>query len=118
MIKVKYEDYYDDNNTHSHTITFDSMEEFQNWMFDQMRVEYENTNFPTKIRKSDGYLQSIRLTIDCGHSFYINLVETNDGIIFSDGKHTSNQYHISKSMSEFNKKCEDRAKAPKFNFIE
>lgn len=117
MIKVKYEDYYNDNNVHNHAITFGSMNEFQDWMFNQMKVEYEHTNFPIK-KRDDGYLQSIRITIDFGHNFYINLVEIDEGIVFSDGKYTSNQYHISKSMSEFNKDCVNRASKPKFNFVD
>ena len=118
MIKIKYEDYYNDNNVNDHAITFNSMNEFQDWMFNQMRISYKNTNFPTKKRDSDGYLQSIRITISSGHSYYINLVETEEGIIFSDGKYTNNKQHISKLMSEFNEKCKKRANNPQFNFID
>lgn len=95
------------------------------WMFNQMQQDYMNQSamsFPTP-KKVASIGETGPWTIEFRpvwgeESIWIHQIESNDGIIFSDGRFTSRQKHWSKSVQDWLIRCEQRRRQPKFNFAE
>ena len=49
---------------------------------------------------------------------WIHLIETNSGIIFSEGEMTDKHRHWSEEVKKWLMQCEERKNKPKFNFVD
>lgn len=52
------------------------------------------------------------------HSYWIHQIESENGIIFSDGKYTKNEKFCSKKVEEWLVECDKKQKASKPKFVE
>ena len=123
-MKAIIEKYTSDYNRKSETKTFTSLTELENWIFGQMQQNYSRNRYamwfplPESVKKykRDGP-GSIEFRPCCGgEDILIHQIESNDGIIFSDGRFTSGQKHWTIDVQNWLVHCEQRRKSPKFNF--
>lgn len=125
MIKIFYEEYYNDFLRKNHTKTFSSLEELEEWIFGQMKRAYNDSFamfFPTpeilERIHSDGPGRIEFQPEMGGADFWIHKIESYDGIIFSDGVYTAKQKHWSMEMKDWLRHCDKKKRDPKFNFVE
>lgn len=123
MITVKYERYWNDYLRRFETKSFYSLSELENWMFDSIKRSYKNAlRFPTpeavSYVKSDGPWRIEVAPSPTSELIWIHLIETDGGIIFSDGEMTDKQKHWSKEVKKWLIHCEERKNKPKFNFVD
>ena len=126
MIKVKYEVYWNDMNKKHKEKSFYNLKEVENWIFGMMKRDYSDDwamHFPTQ-EKVNRLNEKGPWEIEFrpergGASYWIHQMETNEGIIFTDGKYTARQRHWSQRVKEWIDHCEERRTAkPKFIFID
>lgn len=125
MLRVRYERYWNDYRRKDEVKAFADLDELADWMFNQMQQDYMNQSamsFPTS-KKVASIGETGPWTIEFRpvwgeESIWIHQIESNDGIIFSDGRFTSRQKHWSKSVQDWLIRCEQRRRQPKFNFAE
>lgn len=126
MLKVKYERYWNDFIRKNEEMSFLSLEGLEEWIFGQMKQDYSKNqfamSFPTP-EKAERIGESGPWEIEfkpesCGESFWIHLIQSEQGIIFSDGRFTAGQKHWSAEVQNWLRHCEERRKAPKFDFAE
>lgn len=125
MIKVFYEEYYNDYIRKNHVKTFSDLTELEEWIFGQMMRDTSEDFamfFPTpEILKricSDGPGRIEFKPQYGGPDFWIHKIENYDGIIFSDGIYTSRKKHWSKEIKEWLIHCDKRKQSPKYLFVE
>lgn len=125
MVKIKYEEYYNDYFRRNHEKTFSNLTDLENWMFDQMQQDYSKSHgmyFPTPEKSARFHSEGpsrIEFTPKLGGpTFWIRQIENYGGIIFSDGTFTSRKKHWSKEIQEWLKHCDMRQHSPKFSFVE
>lgn len=113
MLKVKIEEYHNDNNFHYFTRDFNSLKELQAWVMSQMHV--------TVLKDwiwLDSKVAYFKIQPDGpGWSYKIHQIEDEDGIIFSDGQHTAGQRHIADCVKQWLDDLKQELEAPKFNFV-
>lgn len=124
MIKVKYEEYYNDYFRRNHEKSFSDLTDLENWIFNQMQQDYTKPftmyfHTPEKNARIHGEGASrIEFTPRWGGcTFWIHQMENYDGIIFSDGTFTSGQKHWSQEVQEWLAHCDKRQHSPKFAFV-
>jgi hypothetical protein len=114
MITVKYERYWNDYLRRFETKSFYSLSELENWMFDSIKRSYKNAlRFPTS--------EPCRIEVapsPTSELIWIHLIETDGGIIFSDGEMTDKHKHWSEEVKKWLMHCEERKNKPKFNFVD
>ena len=123
-MKVIFEKYTNDYNRKSETKTFTSLTELENWIFGQMQQDYSRNRYamwfplPESVKKykRDGPGSIEFRPCYGGEDIWIHQIESNDGIIFSDGRFTSGQKHWTIDVQNWLVHCEQRRKNPKFNF--
>ena len=119
MIKVDYEIYHNDYRRSDKVITFGSLDELKDWLFGQMKRPYNDSYamyFPNPNR-ADAEPSSIEIHPDFGEpTILIHQIENENGIIFSDGRHTSGQKHWNNQIKEWLVLCNNFKKAPQFKF--
>lgn len=105
--------------------TFSDLDELENWIFNQMKQDYNKygaMTFPTlKFYNKYGFSGPGRISFQPEYGdadIWIHKIESSQGIIFSDGTYTSGQKHWSRQVQEWLQHCDDRKRAPKFNFVE
>ena len=98
---------------------FSSLEDFKDWIFNIDGVyakwdESYRTYFPTRedffcahIHTNDQYVSGIE----------IHQIETDGGLLLSDGTYTAYQKHCSPVIRQFYAECEEKLKSPRFNFV-
>lgn len=125
MITVKYERYWNDFARKNEQRTFRDLEDLENWIFGQMEQDYTKQfvmSFPTPgAAKRIGEPGPWRIEFKPkwgGELFWIKQIESEHGIIFSDGTFTAGQKHWSDSVKTWLCHCEERRKEPKFTFAE
>lgn len=117
MIKITYENHY--NYIYKEqclTMSFQSLEEFKEWLKSNIVGNINTSDYLWwPHRKNDCFISySIRGKGNC----YINLIENEKGIIFSDGKYTSNKTHMSNQFFEW---CQEQIKEQEmtqYNFVD
>ncbi len=113
MLKVRIEEYHNDNNFKHQVQTFTSFDALKQWVLGVMHVsclkDWISFSYnPIFFRmQPDGP----------GWSYKIHLIEDQDGIIFSDGQHTSGQRHIADYVKRWLDDFKQELEAPKFNFV-
>lgn len=113
MLKVRIEEYHNDNNFSHHLQTFTSLDALKQWVLGTMNVSKPKdwisfSSNPVFFRiQPDGP----------GWSYKIHLIEDQDGIIFSDGQHTAGQRHIANCVKQWLDDFKQELEAPKFNFV-
>lgn len=124
MLWVKYELYWSDLCRKSKERTFRDLEELEEWIFGQMERDCTDRcamSFPTpEAAEYIGETGPWRIKFKPqygGPSFWIKEIMDNRGIIFSDGTFTAGQKHWSESVKSWLRHCEERRKAPKFDFV-
>jgi hypothetical protein len=113
MITVKYEEYHNDNCLFHRKKDFTSLDDFETWIKDQMRVDdlCEWIRFNPNV----GYME---IQPDGpGWLYSIHQIEDEDGIIFSDGKYTARQKHVADCVRKWMEEFKKHIKSPKFNFV-
>ena len=125
MLRVKYERYWNDYIRKNEERCFRDLNDLEEWMFGQMKQDYTDKfvmSFPTPdAAKRIGETGPWRIEFKPqwgGESFWIRQIECERGIIFSDGTFTSGQKHWSEAVKTWLTHCEERRKAPKFNFVD
>ena len=122
MLRVKYEQYWNDFHRRNEVKQFADLDELAEWMFGQMQQDYTKAmSFPTpekasRIGESGPWAIEFRPAWGEGN-IWIHQIENSCGIIFSDGKFTSGQKHWSQEVKEWLVQCEERRCSPKFNFV-
>ncbi len=113
MITIKYEIYYNDYNRRTNlTKTFQSLDDFGDWMLDHA-TPYADFKY-LYVDYADDYKQCGKVgklesrNYDSDEDYWVYLVTNDDGIIYSNGKYTNGKNHVSKAMLEFLRKLEDR----------
>lgn len=98
MLRVKYERHWNDFVRKSEEKRFQDLEDLENWMFGQMEQDYTKDfvmGFPTpekaeRIGDVEGAPWRIELRPKWGgESLWIKQIQSDNGIIFSDGTFTS-----------------------------
>lgn len=125
MLRVRYERYWNDYHRKDEVKTFADLDELADWMFNQMQQDYTNQSamsFPTpkevaSIGEAGPWTIEFR-PVWGEEIIWVRLIESNDGIIFSDGRFTARQKHWSKAVQDWLIRCEQRRCQPKFNFAE
>ncbi|MCM1221619.1 MAG: hypothetical protein NC548_44790 [Lachnospiraceae bacterium] len=122
MITVRMIQYWNDYHKKELREHFGSLEGLEEWIFDQMRVDYASEqgrgylSFPRCDTSDRIYRISVRPERG-GHVFWIKMIEDEEsGIIFSDGTFTAGQKHCTKAVRKWLAGCEDRKKKPVFRF--
>lgn len=116
MIKVTYENYYNDFMRRQNlVIHFQSLEAFKNWVESNT---VGDTNKP-RVLWWPHYKESncFRYNIQNGWTRFIRMIENEEGIIFTDGFYTSGKCH---SSDAFYKWCQERIqnqKKAQYNFV-
>lgn len=125
MIKVYYEEYYNDFRRKDMERTFSSLKEVEDWVFEQMRQDYTKPfvmYFPTPEQNKrfhwDGASRIEFAPSKEGPEYWIHEMKSDTGIIFTDGKYTAGQKHWSKEVQDWLRHCDARQHAPKFQFVE
>lgn len=125
MLKVKYEQYWNDHHRKTEEKSFSSLSELEEWMFGQMQRDYTKPHamsFPVpeaveRIHADGPWAAEFQPA--CGsETFWVRYIEDETGIIFSDGTFTAGQKHWSGQAKSWLEHCESRRKAPKFNFAD
>lgn len=120
MIRITYEYYCTDyDRQHKLIKTFTDLKDLEDWIFDEAvgdisdyRTLFFPQSEPSHIRIKLGYKFGYR------QDYYIHIIESEKGIILSDGYYTANQKHWSKEVKEWLKHCEEKRHNPKFNFVD
>ena len=102
-------------------INFSGLEALKNWIFNVDGV-YEKysldgdyiTTFCTRDDFCFAHVHTDNQYVSC---FEIHQIETDEGILFSDGTYTARQRHCNPRIKQFFKECDEKLKAPKFNFV-
>lgn len=121
MITVKYEEYHNDYFRKDHEHRFADLTELENWIFEQMQQDYSSKErgwltmyFPVGEEPS-----RIQFAPKWGGAdFWIHQIENGNGIIFTDGVHTSGLKHWSSEVREWLRQCKERQYSPKFVLVE
>lgn len=126
MLRVKCERYWNDFHRKNEEMSFHDLAELEEWMFTQMEQDYAGKSyvmsFPTpeiaeRIRSEAPW--RIEFTPKWGgETIWIRQIKNERGIIFSDGTFTAGQKHWSAEVQNWLRHCEERRKAPKFDFAE
>lgn len=118
MFTVHYEEYWNDFMRKEHEKRFSSLDDIESWMFGMMRRDYKNDSlamyFPKGDKPSEIHLHPER----GGPNYWIHLITSADGIVFSDGRQTAGQKFASKRVQEWLAHCMERRDKPAFNFVE
>ena len=126
MLTVKYERYWNDFFRKNEERSFCHLAELEEWMFGQMKQNYSGDtytmSFPTP-EKAKRIGETGPWNIEFkpergGETIWIHQIKSERGIVFSDGKYTSGQKHWSAEVKDWLRRCEERRKAPKFDFAE
>lgn len=113
MLKVRIEEYHNDNNFKHHLQTFTSFNALQRWVLGTM-----NVSSPKDWISFSSNPIFFRMQPDGpGWSYKIHLIEDQDGIIFSDGQHTAGQRHIADCVKRWLDDFKHELETPKFNFV-
>lgn len=122
MITARMIQYWNDCHKKELRERFGGLGELEDWIFDQMRVDYTSEagknmlSFPKCDTGSSIHEISVRPEYG-GYVFSIRLIEDGDsGIIFSDGTFTAGQKHCTKAVREWLAGCRDRKENPTFHF--
>lgn len=126
MLRVKYERYLNDYCRKDETKSFADLTELENWMFDQMQQDYAGDkgtmSFPTPKKLARIHADGpwgIELRPVYGEAqIWIHQIESNIGIIFTDGRFTSRRKYWTDEVQGWLVHCEQRRKNPQFNFAE
>lgn len=112
MYTVKYERHRNDYEKQHLEIKFNSLDEIENWIFNQMKNNYqEYMRFPVN------YTDRINFKPETpGPYYWIHEIDSSNGIEFTDGTYTCNQEHKSETIQHWLEHCEERQKNPTFKF--
>ena len=113
MLKVRIEEYHNDNNFHHHVQTFASLDALKQWVLGRMHV----SNPKDWISFSSNPVFFRMQPDGPGWSYKIHLIEDSDGIIFSDGQHTAGQRYIADCVKRWLDDFKQELETPKFNFV-
>jgi hypothetical protein len=114
MLKVKIEEYHNDNRFNYFIERFSSLEDLGKWIIKQMTV----TDLSKWIRFSYKYPYITAQPNGAGWSYHIHLIEDDDGIIFSDGQCTNGQSFVASCVSKWLDDFKAEIIKPKFNFVD
>lgn len=126
MVTVYYEKYWNDYCRKQEVKSFQSLEDVADWIFNSMQRDYTGDSFaisfptPEKAERiHDDAPWSIEFTPELGGPhFWVHKMMEAGKIIFTDGRMTANQKHWSQVVRDWCRSCEERRKAPKFDFAE
>lgn len=126
MVTVYYEKYWNDFCRKQEAKSFRSLEEVADWIFNSMQRDYTGDSvaicFPTPEKAERIHSEapwSIEFTPERGGPcLWVHKMTEGGKIIFTDGKMTTGQRHWSNEVRNWCQSCEERRKAPKFDFAE
>lgn len=124
MLTVKYERYWNDFTRKNGVQRFRDLTALEDWIFRKMEQNYTKDftmSFPTpeiakRIREDGPWRIEFKPKWD-GETFWIRQIESDQGIIFSDGTFTAGQSHWNEEVKSWLTHCEERRKSPTFNFV-
>lgn len=126
MIKIFYEEYYNDFKRTQKTNTFSDLQQLADWIFEQMQLDYTKETwalfFPTP-----EILERLHEAGPCriefhpyrcgGPTYWIRKIESGEGILFSDGTYTAGQRYWNEEIKKWLRECDHRKKNPTFHFV-
>lgn len=122
MIKVKFEEYFNDNNKRFFDKSFDTWEDFQEYILGYSVSDFflkERSTFP---KKENGKLVHSVWEINKGMHYCqflnIHLIESDRGIEYSHGTFTNSVKHISDKTMDIIEDCLERINRTEFNFVD
>ena len=115
MYTVKYELYRHDYDRQHVEKTFNTLDDIENWIFNQMKNDYHDgylyMYFPVNGESHISFKPQTP-----GPEYWIHEIDSPNGIEFTDGKYTCNQEHTSETIQHWFKHCAERQKKPTFKF--
>ncbi len=122
-IRIKYEEYRNDYNRKDCERSFYTLSEFEDWFFGLCKGTYKkDASIPDPDNKhgiwADGpscMEMNCRWTED--KVYWIHQINTDNGIIYSDGHHTNRMKHWNDDAKEMCRRMLQRKKNPQFNFV-
>ena len=118
MYRIDYEEYWNDFFRKQHQKTFASLSDIEEWVFGQMQRDYRGDNLVMYFPQGDQPSRIEFHPVRGGASFWIYMIQSNDGIVFSDGKLTCGQKYASERVREWLKHCKERRDKPAFCFAQ
>ena len=122
MLKVKFEEYFNDNNRRFFDKSFNTWEEFQEYVLSYSVSDFflkERSTFPKKKNgKMIHYVWSINKGMHHCQFLNIHLIESNRGIEYSYGTFTNSMNHISTKAMKIVENLLNEINRSEFNFID
>lgn len=115
MYTVKYEMHRNDYDKQHMEKTFNSLNDIENWIFNQMKNNYHNDEFNMYF-PIDGIFRIKFKPQTPGPQYWIHEIDSSNGIEFTDGEYTCSQEHKSETIQHWLEHCEERRKNPIFKF--
>ena len=120
MLRIYYEEYYNDYHRKDLNRSFSTLKELENWIFGQMQQDYsDKENGWTKMYFPRKEPTQFEFTPKRGGpSIWIHRIDNEHGIVFSDGRFTGGKKHWSSEIRQWLKQCHERQYNPHFNFVD
>lgn len=127
MITVKYTRYRNDYDKRVETKSFYTLEDLADWLFEKCRGKYKdgmyfiNPDNDKFCHDANGKLRldnsciSVRYD-DTGYCTWIEQIQDENVIIYSDGKYTNGICHWNETIKQWLRDCRERQINPQFNF--
>lgn len=122
MIKVKYRRYYNDYREFDEVKSFSSLEDLADWLFGMVKGEYKEYMYfvnpnDDNLRNGKLYLDSSCIKSNDGkYIYWIDQIEKDGFIIYSDGRFTNGICHWNDEVKQWLLDCRNRRNNPIFNF--
>ena len=122
MLKVKFEEYFNDNNKRFFDKNFNTWEGFQEYILGYSVSDFflkERSTFPEKKNnKMLHYVWSINKGMSHCQFLNIHSIESDRGIEYSYGTFTNSIPHISDKTMDIVENCRERINRTEFNFVD
>lgn len=121
MIRIYYEEYYNDYKKEYYEKEFRNLTDLEDWIFWQMKRPYDHKDKTNRYAMFFPHLTEpsrIEFTPTWGGpSYWIDMIENDFGIMFSDGKYTNGYTHWNDEVKEWLAHCDKRRDTPEFKFV-
>lgn len=118
MLKVYGERYVNDWNRRDVVYEFAGLDELEEWLFDQSDDMYFSVYKKGRYPVYKDLPFAITVSLNHDVILRIHRIDSEDGIIFSDGVRTKGKKHWSKKVEVWCKHCDERWSNPTFTFAD
>lgn len=123
MIRVTYTKYRNDYDRKDEKISFYNLKELEDWLFNMKTGSYERNMYFTSPDRSHYYDGKLQLDSSCissndgKYDIWVQMIENDDGIMYSTGRYTNGICHWNDQVKDFLRSCRKRQKGNQFNFV-